>query len=198
VKAILHSLSSFEFKTINKGERSFLMQKVTKPMLAVLCAVVGCSKIEVELAVKYSSACPGSHESFIIVNNQNYPMKPAIYTSTYIRLHPGKHVILITHPWCSFPEVMLDLHEDGTFRAVSNSSWTETFPIVIRHGPNTEDDILSKLTGSPMMFLLLLVPVAMFICRSIVSSPSVQAKIQKFQQDMQQQLQEQNRRAAAH
>jgi hypothetical protein len=163
-------------------------------MLAIFCSFVLSSKLEVELAVKYSSACPGSTDSHVIVDNRDFPVQPALYGSTFVRLHPGKHILQVSHPWCSFPDVILELNEDGTFRASSNFSSTEKYPIVIRHLDNSETDILSKLTNSPMMLFLLLVPIAMFVCRQIVSSPKVQAKLQQWQQDMLQ-AQEQARQA---
>jgi hypothetical protein len=157
-------------------------------MLFCFAFLASSFRVETEFAVKFSAACPVSPESYLIVDNGVQAVKPPLYGKTYVWLEPGIHLIDVSHPWCTFFSVHLSLKSDGTFTAVSNSSSTGEFPIAIRHMANTDSDILTSFMSSKWMLLMILVPIVMQFLKKYLSSPEVQEKLRKLQEDAQKQV----------
>ena len=149
-----------------------------------LVAFVGCSKVEAEFAVKYTASCPLSPESFMIIDNGAQIIKPSRKSQTYVRLHPGKHTIFITHPWCRFYTVSLDLGEDGSFEAVSNSTKTTKYPIKISHQQLEDDDPMMGLLKSPIVIIAIVISIGIRLLKGYLGKPEVIEKIQKFRDDV--------------
>ena len=160
-----------------------------------LFALARSTKFEVEFSVKYSSACPLSSESYLIIDNGNLIVKPSRRSSTYVRLHPGNHFIDVSHPWCKFPPVNLHLKNDGSFKAIVNDTTITEYPIKLKHYKMEEESPFSMMGLNPTLVKILIgVVVVMRLFRWFMSKPEIIEKIKKFQENMLAQQQELQRK----
>lgn len=160
-----------------------------------LLALARSAKFEVELSVRYSSACPLSPESYLVVDNGQLLVKPSRRSSTFVRLHAGSHSISVSHPWCDFPQVNMQLRDDGSFRAEVNGSSITEYPIILRHHKMEEESPFSLMGLNPTLVKVLIgVVVVMRLFRWYMSKPENIEKIKKFQENMLAQQQELQRR----
>jgi hypothetical protein len=120
------------------------------------------------------------------VDHGRKSIRPALHGTTFIWLEPGAHRIDVSHSWCSFHPVFLNLSSDGTFEAVSNSTLATEFPISIRHMPNAPENLFGGI--SPFMALPFLAPLLMPLCQRYICTPEFQEKMQKWQEDAQKQV----------
>jgi hypothetical protein len=161
-------------------------------LLALFTVSAASLKLEVELAIKYTSACPAHSESHIVVDRGAQIVKPPLRGPSYIWIEPGPHHIYVTHSWCTFYDVDLLLEDDGRFTAVTNSTSIERYPITIRHLPNVDEDLWSSLLNPRGMVSLLVIPVGFYLLRRCMSS----GKMQQMMKDAMEQAQQQQQEAA--
>ena len=79
-------------------------------------------------------------ESTIRVDDTQF-FRPAYRNSTYFRLKPGKHKIIVTHPWCFFYPIDMQIYQDGNFVAKVNQTKVTKYPIVVRNMKPKEDPL---------------------------------------------------------
>jgi hypothetical protein len=115
--------------------------------------------------VKFSSSCPATHESYLVIDNGAQLIRPPLFGKVYVWLDPGTHLIDVSHPWCHFFPVHLKLDSDGTFDAVSNSSVIQEFPIIIRHYQKPEITFMGIVTSGQWMLPVFLLPVGIHYLR---------------------------------
>lgn len=156
--------------------------------LFVIAAVS--SKIEVPLDVKFTAACTLTPEVMMSVDNGAFSLKPALRGSTYVRLHPGEHHIIVTHPWCTFYPVHLTLEHDGSFVAVVNETSTTEYPIKIRHQANVDKESLTGMFSTNQIITFAVVVIGFQLFKAWMSNPNNQDRVRQYQEDMQRRLEE--------
>jgi len=142
------------------------------------------SKIETELAIKYTASCPNSRESMLVIDNGKDYFKPVRNGITRIRLTPGYHKLEVSHPWCTFYPVDLTLYDDGKFSAVSNSTTQSSYPIAIKHLPNQDDDPIMMLFKSPTLLLIGGIPLLFMFLKKKFLTPEMMLKLQEKQKEL--------------
>lgn len=127
---------------LRMNERMIVLRSLVKYTFVMFlnCLIVQAASKKVELAFRivYTASCPLKSESTIIVDEKNF-FKPAYRNTTIIRVKPGSHNVVVTHPWCSFYLVQVQVHQDGNFVAKVNNTKITRFPIVVRNMKPKED-----------------------------------------------------------
>ena len=162
-------------------------------MLWLLSICCFSKKIETEFDVKFTAACPSVAESQIVVDYGAEIVKPALRGSTYLRLHPGKHSIVVTHPWCNYYPVDFVLEEDGSFIAVVNGTTIHTYPVPIKAEKNIDKESLTYLISPSTMITMAVFFFGIKYCMGWLKSPENMERMKKYQEDIQRQLEEAKR-----
>jgi hypothetical protein len=169
-------------------------------MLPALVLLVSSLKIEAQFAVKYSSSCPGSHESFMIIDNGAQVLRAPLFGPAYVWLEPGTHSVDVSHPWCTFYDVDFTMEDDGAFVAVSNLTTTDRYPVNIRHMANVDRESMFGMKSSKWMVIAVAVLIVMQVIKRLLTTQKVhdwikniQEEMRKAQEELQRQQEEQRR-----
>ena len=141
-------------------------------------------KYDIELSIKYTASCPNSRESMLVINHGNKTIKPVRNGITRVRLYSGYYHLEVSHPWCIFYPVELNIQENGHFTALTNLTQTSTFPISIKHLPNKDDDPIMMMFKSPMMLLMGGIPLLFMFIKKTCLTPENLLKIQEKQKQL--------------
>ena len=159
-------------------------------MLWLLPVLSISSKIEVEFDVKFTAACPTTQECQMIIDNGKQIVTPALRGKTYVRMHPGKHTITVTHPWCTFYDVDLTLDGDNDFIAVSNETRITKYPIAIKHMANVDKESLTSMINPKVMIIGAVVMIGMRLFKKWATNPANMERMQQYQANLQKQMEE--------
>ncbi|KAH0795156.1 hypothetical protein GPJ56_000999 [Histomonas meleagridis] len=159
-------------------------------MLCLFATFIASKKIEAIFDIKFTASCPLSPEAYMIVDKGEQIIKPTRKGKTYVRLHPGKHTIDISHPWCKFYPVEFNGAQDGSFKAITNSTAISKYPITVRHMPLEDDDPLSMMLKNKWMLLAPLILIGFQFLKRYMSKPEVMAKVQEMQENLRRQQEE--------
>lgn len=144
-------------------------------------------KVEIPFIVKYDAACPIVKESFMIIDGGKEFLKPPRYGKTYARFRPGKHFIQISHPWCTFYNVSLEIRQNGKFVAQTNNLTLHSQEIPIRHIKNIDTTDIFQMLGPSVFLIGGIVFAVVTCCKRMMNNPEVQAEMRRQQEAMQQQ-----------
>lgn len=145
------------------------------------------AKIEIPFAVKYDAACPIVKESFMIIDGGKEILKPPRYGKTYARFKPGKHFIQISHPWCTFYNVSLEVRPNGKYVGQTHNLTIRSQEIQIRHIKNIDTTDIFQVLGPSAFVIGGIVFGIIFCCKRMMNNPEVQAEMRRQQEALQQQ-----------
>lgn len=155
--------------------------------------LIATKKFDVSFAIKYTSSCPSENTSMLIIDHGKYATKGIFNTTVHVRLPPGKHVAAVSHGWCDFYKVQLDIDNNGKIKAVSNGTVLQEQPFKIYH-PKMEDltDPFAMMLKNPSSLLMIggffLFP---FLTKKICNPAKMQEMQQKLMEQQKELMQQQ-------
>ena len=156
-------------------------------------------KFDVSFAIKYTSSCPCENTSMLIIDHGKYSTKGIFNSTVHVRLPPGKHVAAVSHGWCDFYKVQLDIDDNGKIKAVSNGTTLNEQPFKIYH-PKMEDltDPIAMMLNNPSTLLIMggfiLFPIITKKLCNPAKLKQIQDNIIKQQQELMKEQQQQKKK----
>ncbi|KAK8885258.1 hypothetical protein M9Y10_040703 [Tritrichomonas musculus] len=141
-------------------------------------------KVEVTFSVKYTAACPIVKESFMIIDEGKDIIKPPRYGKTYYRFKPGKHFVEISHPWCTFYNVSIEVHPNGRYVASTHNLTLRNEEIPIRHLKNIDTTDIFQMLGPSVFVIGGIIFGVVFCCKKMMNNPQVQEEMRRQQEKL--------------